>query len=120
MSHGMDADRYAAVTAAGEAQLAGYAEAAERLAREPVEARSGDGRVRVRAAGGGNVVGLRLSDDVFSRYTVGALGEVVTRTVREAQERAAEAFRHRLAEVPTPAVAEADEIMAELAADGEE
>jgi DNA-binding protein YbaB len=116
----MDAERYAAVSAAGEAQLAEYGEAAERLAREPVEARSGDGRVRVRAAGGGHVVGLRLSDDVFSRYTVGALGEVVTRTVRAAQERAAEAFRQKLAEVPTPAVAEADEIMAELAADGEE
>jgi DNA-binding protein YbaB len=120
MSHGMDAERYAAVTAAGEAQLAAYGEAAERLAREPVEARSRDGRVRVRAAGAGHVVGLRLSDDVFARYTAGALGEVVTRTVREAQERAAEAFRRRLAETPTPAVDEADQVMAELAADGEE
>jgi DNA-binding protein YbaB len=116
----MDAERYAAVSAAAEEQLAAFGGVAERLAKVQVEARSRDGRVRVRAAAGGEVTGLHLSDDALTRYPVGALGEVVTRTVREAQRRAEEAFQRGLAEVRMPAVAEADQIMQELAAEGEE
>ena len=118
MNRGMDAERYAAVSAAAEEQLAAFGAAAERLARTPVEARSPDGRIRVRAAAAGQVTGLRLSDDVLTRYTIGALGELITRTIREAQRRAEEAFGRDLAEVRLPAVAEAEQIMTELAAEG--
>jgi DNA-binding protein YbaB len=120
MSHGMDNERYAAVSAAAQAQLAAYGEEAARLAAAQVEVRSRDGRVRVRAAAGGEITGLRLSDDALQRYPIGVLGEVVTRTLREAQRRAEEAFQRGLAEMPVAAVAEAGQIMQELEAEGEE
>jgi len=120
MSRGMDAQRYAEVSAAAQAQLAAFGAAAERLARAQVEVRSRDGRIRVRAAAGGGVTGLHLSPDTLTRYTVGALGEVITRTVREAQRRAEEDFQRGVAEVRTPAVAEAEQITRELIAEGEQ
>lgn len=118
MSRGMDADRYAAVSAAVEAELAAFGATADRLAGRPAEAASRDGRVRVRAIAGGQLTGLRLSEDALARHSAGALGAIVTRTVREAQHRAAEAFGQALSEVRLPAVAEADRILAELEAPG--
>lgn len=114
----MDAERYAAVTAAGLAQMAAYEKTAERLAQKAVEARSRDYRIRARAAAGGHVVGLRLSEDVLLHYTIGALSDVVTRTVREAQRRAADAFQRGLDDMDLSAAAEADQIVAELEEEG--
>lgn len=113
MSPDIDDNRYAAVTAAATAQLAAYDAAAARLARQPVEARSKDGRLRVRAAAGA-VIWVSMSEDILARYPVGALGDMVTRTVREAQRRAAEAYERGLAEVDLSAVAEVDRIMATM------
>jgi DNA-binding protein YbaB len=120
MNRGMDAERYAAVSAAAAAELVGFGATAGRLARSAVETRSRDGRVRARAAGGGHVTGLHLSDDVLARYPVGALGDVIARTVRDAQRRAEEAFQQEMAEMTLPALAEVEQIMAELEAEGRE
>jgi hypothetical protein len=117
MTHFIDPEHAAAVSATAETQLAALDSAAGRLAKAPVEARSRDGRVRVRATAG-NVNGLILSEDALTRYSPGTLGEVVTRTVREAQRRAAEAYQAGLDEMDLSAVSEANRIVAEWIANG--
>jgi hypothetical protein len=117
MTHFIDPEHAAAVSAAAEAQLAALDSAAGRLAKVPVEAHSRDRRIRVRATAG-HVNGLILSEDALTRYTPGALGEVVTRTVREAQRRAEEAYQAGLGEIDLSAVTEANRIVAEWIANG--
>ncbi|HEY7224462.1 MAG TPA: YbaB/EbfC family nucleoid-associated protein [Micromonosporaceae bacterium] len=64
----------------------------DRLARAEVMARSADGRVRVKATSGARVTALRLDDGVLRRYDTGALSDLITRTVRDAQMRAHDTY----------------------------
>ena len=65
---------------------------AGRLAKAVVEGRSDDERVRVRVTDGWRTVSVRLREDTFRSYDLATLGDVVTRTVRDTQQRARTAF----------------------------
>ena len=65
---------------------------AGRLAKAVVEGRSDDERVRVRVTDGWRTVSVRLREDTFRSYDLATLGDVVTKTVRDTQQRARTAF----------------------------
>src|SRR6185369_9014556 len=65
---------------------------AKRLAAVEIEASSPDRRVRVKVTATGAITEFRLLDNVLRRYDTNALGELVTRTVREAQRKALQTY----------------------------
>jgi DNA-binding protein YbaB len=105
----LDPERIEAVSRATIAAVDGAVAAAGRLAAVETEAISPDRRVRVKVTAGGVITELRLLDNVLRRYDTNALGELVTRTVREAQCRARETFERELARLDPPEMAQADE-----------
>src|SRR5262245_55103094 len=76
--------------------------AAERLAEREVEGVSHDHRVVVSVTATGRVTRLQLKDGVHRRYDTSALGELVTRTIRQAQAKAREAFDRDVAALTPP------------------
>ena len=66
------------------------------LAQAEIDGRSADGRVRVKATAAGRVTAVRLDDGVLRRYDTGALSDLITRTVRNAQLRAHRAYLEAL------------------------
>ena len=105
----LDPDRIEAVSRATIAAVDGVTAEAGRLAAVETEATSADRRVRVKVTATGAVTELRLLDNVLRRYDTNALGELVTRTIREAQRRASQAYERELARLEPPEVALADE-----------
>jgi len=88
--------------------LAKYTATAQRLAAAEVEGLSADRRVQVRVTAGGTVTRVRLLDGVVRRYDTTALGEIVSRTIRETQRKARAAYEKELQKVLPPEVAESD------------
>jgi DNA-binding protein YbaB len=72
-----------------------------RLAEAVVEGRSDDERVRVRVTNGWRTVSVRLREDIFRSYDLATLGETVTRTVRDTQQRARTAFEQAVERIET-------------------
>lgn len=105
---GLDPERIDAVSRATIDAVDAAVAAAGRFAAVESEAISPDRRVRVKVTAGGAITELRLLDNVLRRYDTNALGELVTRTVREAQRRARETFERELARLDPPEVAQAD------------
>jgi DNA-binding protein YbaB len=79
--------------------MAETAERARQLSTAVVEGRSEDERVRVRVTDGWRTISVRLRDDLFHRYPLEALNDLVTRTVREAQQRARAAFEQAVEQI---------------------
>jgi hypothetical protein len=75
---------------------------AARLAAAVVDGRSDDERIRVRVTDGWRTVSVRLSKDIFHTYDLAALGDVVTRTVRDTQHRARTAFEQAAEQIGAP------------------
>ena len=105
----LDPERIEAVSRAAIAAVDGVTAEAGRLAAAETEATSSDRRVRVKVTATGAITELRLLDNVLRRYDTNALGELVTRTIREAQRRARESYERELARLDPPEVARADE-----------
>jgi DNA-binding protein YbaB len=82
--------------------LADTAAQTGRLAEAVVEGRSDDERVRVRVTGGWRTVTVRLREDIFRSYDLATLGEVVTRAVRDTQQRARAAYERAVEQIETP------------------
>jgi len=93
--------------AAADAMDAVAVEAA-RLASVEVEGLSSDRRVQVRVTPSGRITRLRLRDGVLQRYDSSALSELVTRTIRDTQRRARDAYQHAVRALTPPEVAEND------------
>ncbi len=72
--------------------LSGYSELAASLATQETTGRSLDGRVTVRANGGGALMGVDFQAGTLSRYSSEELGEIVTEAIRETQLRARRQF----------------------------
>jgi DNA-binding protein YbaB len=105
----LDHERIEAISRATIAAVDGVAAEAGRLAAAETEATSPDRRIRVKVTGTGAITELRLLDNVLRRYDTNALGELITRTIREAQRRARETYERELATMEPPEVARADE-----------
>ncbi len=88
------------------AAIDAMAAAARQLAEAETEAHSPDRRVLVRVTASGTITDLRLRDGVLRRYDTAALGDVVTRTVRDAQQRARDTYLQQVAALTPPEVAE--------------
>jgi DNA-binding protein YbaB len=101
----LDVARAEAISAATVAALQTYGDQLHQLALVEVTGSSPDGRVLVRANGGGGLTGLQLRDGVLHRYDAAALSELVTRTVRETQRRAKEQYEHASAAILPPELA---------------
>jgi DNA-binding protein YbaB len=82
--------------------------AAQRLAEREVEGVSHDRRVVAAVTASGRVTRLQLKDGVHRRYDTSALGELVTRTIQQAQASAREAFDRDVAALTPPEVAESE------------
>ena len=104
----LDPDRLEEVSRATAAALENVAAQAARLAAVEVEGTSTDRRVRVRVTAAGAITELRLQDNVLRRYDTAALGELVTRTIVEAQRRAREAYERELAALAPPELADSE------------
>jgi YD repeat-containing protein len=89
-------------------------QAAAQLAEVEVEGRSPDGTVQVRLTASGRIIQFRLRDGSVRRYSATALGELVTRTLRDAQHRATEAYEREVAKLTPPEVAAAEQALTEL------
>ena len=105
---GLDPDRVEEVSRATIAALDGVAAAAARLAAVEVEGTSRDRRVQVKVTATGLITELRLRDNVLRRYDTAALGELVTRTIVDAQRRARAAYEKELAALAPPEIADSD------------
>jgi DNA-binding protein YbaB len=79
--------------------MAETVERVRQLSTAVVEGRSEDERVRVRVTDGWRTIKVRLREDIFHRYELDALSDVVTRTVREAQQRARAAFEQAVEQI---------------------
>lgn len=73
-----------------------------RLAEAVVEGRSDDERVKVRVTDGWRAVSVRLREDIFRSYDLARLEDVVTRTVRDTQQRARTAFEQAAEQIEQP------------------
>jgi DNA-binding protein YbaB len=82
--------------------LAEAAAQAAQLAEAVVEGRSDDERVRVTVTNGWRKVTVRLREDIFRSYGLATLGDVLTRTVRETQQRARTAFERAAEQIEAP------------------
>jgi DNA-binding protein YbaB len=91
-----DEARYEEMSRSAIAALGAMEETARRLASVEVEGRSRDGRVMVRVTAAGAVTVVRLRPGTLRRYGHVALAEVVTRTLRAAQQRAREQYERAL------------------------
>jgi DNA-binding protein YbaB len=105
----LDHERIEAISRATIAAVDGVAAEAGRLAAIETEAASPDRRVRVKVTATGAITELRLLDNVLRRYDTNALGELITRTIREAQRKARETYERELTTMEPPEVARADE-----------
>ena len=105
---GLDPDRVEEVSRATIAALDAVASAAARLAAVEVEGISQDRRVQVKVTATGQIAEFRLRDNVLRRYDTAALGELVTRTIVDAQRRARAAYDSELARLTPPEVADSD------------
>jgi DNA-binding protein YbaB len=88
--------------------LDAMAAAAQRLAEREVDGASPDRRVLVSVTAGGRITRLQLKEGVHRRYDTSALGELVTRTIRQAQTKAREAYQRDIAALTPPEVAESE------------
>jgi len=88
--------------------LDAMAAAAQRLAEREVEGVSHDRRVVVAVTASGRITRLQLKDGVHRRYDTAALGELVTRTIRQAQAKARESYQRDVAALTPPEVAESE------------
>src|SRR5262245_29202448 len=81
------------------------------LAAKPYGGRSPDNRVLVRVTGAGEVLAVRLRAGALHHYTSAALSQVVTRTIREAQQKARAAFEEEAQMLTPPEVGEVNRLM---------
>ncbi|GAA5185037.1 hypothetical protein GCM10023322_27880 [Rugosimonospora acidiphila] len=82
--------------------LADLAAQTGRLAGAVVNGRSDDERVQVRVTDGWRTVTVRLREDTFRSYDLATLGDVVTRTIRDTQQRARAAFERAAEQLEDP------------------
>jgi len=105
----LDEERLGRVSAATiEALKAVQAQIAQ-LSTMEVTGASPDRRIMVRSTGAGQITELWLRDGALRSYDTAALGELLTRTVREAQQRARTAFDSAVAKLVPAEVAINDE-----------
>ena len=88
--------------------LDAMAAAAQQLAEREVDATSSDRRVLVSVTASGRITRFKLTDGVHRRYDTSALGDLVTRTIRQAQSKARAAFDRDVAALTPPEVAESE------------
>ncbi len=84
----LDEERLERVSAATTQALAGVEAEVARLSTVELTGTSRDGRVMVRVTGPGRVTELWLRDGVLHRNDTSSLGELLSRTIRDAQRRA--------------------------------
>jgi DNA-binding protein YbaB len=104
---------YEEVSIAAQSSLSDYAAVAQQLAAQEVEGRSLDGRVIVRATGGGTITAVEFKPGTLLRYDSGELSEVVTEAIRETQLRARRDFDAAMTEAIPSAAKEAHRLIAE-------
>lgn len=105
----LDPDRLEEISHAAVAALDAMSEAAQRLAAKEVDGTSPDKRVMVRVNATGRIIQLRLRDGVLQRYDSTALSELVTRTIRDTQVKAKEAYERAVEALVPPEVAESEQ-----------
>jgi hypothetical protein len=88
-----------------------FAQAANRLATVPVTGHSRDGRVIARVNAAGELVAFQLRAEALRWYDRAALGEVVTRTLRETQQRARARYERETSRIAPAEVAECERIL---------
>lgn len=103
-----DEPRYRELTRAGIEALEVYQQRLRALATETVRVRSTDGQVVVSASGGGQVSEVQIQPGALHRYSSTRLGDVVTRTVRAAQEKARAEYQREAERLQPPEIAAAD------------
>jgi DNA-binding protein YbaB len=108
-----DQAHYERLAQAALTSMDAYEQTAKRLAAVPVTGRSRDGRVMVRVTAAGELVTFHLRAGTLRRYDSVALGEVVTRTLRETQERARARYEREMSERAPAEVAECERIVRE-------
>jgi DNA-binding protein YbaB len=84
------------VSAAALAAMEDFERAAIRLAKVPVTGRSRDGRVVVQVNAAGELLAFQLRHGALQWYDSATLGDVVTRTLRQAQEQASGRYRQEV------------------------
>jgi len=104
----LDPERLEEVSRATIAALDAMSEAAQRLAAKEVEGTSPDKRVTVRVDATGRIIQLRLRGGVLQRYDSTALSELVTRTIRDTQVKAKEAYERAVEALVPPEVADSE------------
>jgi YD repeat-containing protein len=109
MPDDLDQERLDRVARAASDAMAVVATEASRLAAVEVDGTSPDRRVEVRVTARGRITRLRLRDGALQRYDGSALGELVARTIRDAQRKAREAYQRAVEALVPPEIAANDE-----------
>jgi DNA-binding protein YbaB len=105
-----DEPRYVELAARAVAALDRMAVDLRRLAAEPVGGDSPDRLVSVRVTASGAVTDVRVRPAALRRYNSVRLGEVVTRTLRDTQQRARAAYERAAAELVPEEIAECERL----------
>lgn len=104
---------YEEISAAAVTALDQYQQAVQRLAKVPMTGRSRDGRVVVQMDAAGELVAFQLRGGALSWYDSATLGDVVTRTLRQTQERARERYQEEVEKLVPREVLEVQQIVQE-------
>jgi DNA-binding protein YbaB len=104
---------YEEISAAAVAGMQAYGQAAARLAKIPVTGHSRDGRIVVQVDATGDLLALQLRGGALRWYDSATLGEVVTRTLRQTQERARERYQQEVEALVPAEVLEAQQVVQE-------
>ena len=83
----------------------------QRLATKETRRRSGDGQVTVTVTAAGQVTSVRLTAAALSRRSSGRLSDIVTRTVRAAQDSAREEFERATEHLRPSVLDEIDRVL---------
>jgi YD repeat-containing protein len=105
----LDPNRLERVAQAAIDAVDGFTVEAQRLAAVEVDGSSPDKRIQIRVTASGRLVRFRLRDGVIQRYDSSALGELVTRTIRDTQRRARDGYQRAVAALEPPEVAASDQ-----------
>jgi DNA-binding protein YbaB len=104
---------YEDVAAAALAAMEDFEQAAIRLAKVPVTGRSRDGRVVVQVNAAGELLAFHLRHGTLQWYDSATLGDVVTRTLRRAQEQARGRYRQEVDALVPREIVECQQVVQE-------
>ncbi|MBO0868431.1 MAG: YbaB/EbfC family nucleoid-associated protein [Micromonosporaceae bacterium] len=105
---------YEQISSAAIAAMEQYQQSAQRLAKVPRSGHSRDGRVVVEMNAAGELLDFQLRGGALSWYDTATLGEVVTRTMRQTQERARELYQEQVEKLVPDEIVEAQQVVQDL------